>query len=157
MNAKTFQAAFYAARLLHPEVKVTARIPMAQSALEAGSTWNSNLALTANNLFGMKKPVLRKTTAIGETAKGFAVFSSQLSSINDYILFLSQLGLTTNEKLLAYIKEGKYTKDAGYLSKLNQIMDQQTPTLLNPIQMGAYATAGAIALALGVKLVNKFV
>lgn len=140
---------------------MSARIPMAQSALEAGSTWNSNLAKTANNLFGMKKPVVRKTTAIGQTASGFAVFTSQYSSINDFILFLDQLGLYTDEKLMDYIVAKKYTPDAGYVAKLNRIMAEQNPQLVPPAQFIALGTAGAIGLACGIKListlVNKFV
>jgi flagellum-specific peptidoglycan hydrolase FlgJ len=155
MNAKAFQAWFYAARLFHPKVKVTPRIPMAQSALEAGPDWNSNLALTANNLFGMKKPTVRKTYATGQTASGFAQYPSQAWSVADYVLFLDQLGLYTDDKLLAYIQTGKYTPDKGYLTKLQRIVNEQNTLLVDPAKIVGLTTVTAIATFFGIKELAK--
>jgi flagellum-specific peptidoglycan hydrolase FlgJ len=157
MNARLFQYWFYAARFLHPKVKVTARIPMAQSALEAGSNWNSNLALTANNLFGMKMPKIRKTTATGQTASGFAQFSSQASSVLDYVMFLEQLGLYTDTDLLNYIIQGKYTPDKGYLTKLTRIQTEQASLLMHPALVPITAGVTALATFFGIKTIAKFV
>ena len=50
--------------------------------------YTSRLYLEDNNLFGMKMPKIRDTTAVSETASGFAKFSSLESSIDDLILYL---------------------------------------------------------------------
>jgi flagellum-specific peptidoglycan hydrolase FlgJ len=161
MTAKTFQYWFYAARLLHPNVKVTARIPLAQSALESGSTWNSHMATAYNNFFGMTKPVLRKFTASGTytTPKGvvFLTYSSPLQCISDYLMFLDQLGLTTDDKLQAYIDSGRYTKDAGYKQHLQRVVNEQGPLLVNPSQVAVIASAAALATFFGIKQIAKYV
>lgn len=146
---------FYAARLLSPKVKVGPAIPMAQSKLEAGANWDSPLAKAANNLFGMKQPVVRKTTSVGPNAKGFAVFTSQYQSIRDFVLFLEQLGLYTDADLYKYIQDKKYTPDAGYLVKVNKLMAQQTSELINPVKTAGLVVAGTVTTVFGIKVLSK--
>lgn len=155
MDAKTFQAMYYAARLLSPKVKVTAAIPMAQSKLEAGANWDSPLAKAANNLFGMKQPVIRKTTSVGPNAKGFAVFTTQYQSIRDFVLFLEQLGMYTDADLYKYIQSGRYTPDSGYLAKVEKIMAQQASQMISPAKVVGVATVAGIGALFGLHLLNK--
>lgn len=157
LSLKIFQLYFYVARLQTPSVRVTARIPMAQSVLESGDGWTSNLAVNANNIFGMKQPQVRATTSLGPSASGFATFASKYSAIRDYILFLSQLGITSDALLADYINSGRYTPDAHYKTRLATRIAAQAPALINPIQFAAAGTAVAVGAVVGVKVINKLV
>lgn len=63
----------------HPE------IVYAQAILETGS-FSSNIFKENNNLFGMKTPRVRPTTAIG-THRGHAKYKSWQDSVRDYALW----------------------------------------------------------------------
>jgi flagellum-specific peptidoglycan hydrolase FlgJ len=152
MDAKRFQAVYYAARLLHPKVKVTARIPLAVATQET-SLGTAGVGVSCNNLFGMNKPVLRKTTATGANAGGLAIFNSHESSILDYVIFLEQLGMYTDDLLAKYIKDLKYNRNPAYPGKIDRIIAQQMPTIIPPAQFVAVASASAIGVICGIKLV----
>lgn len=156
-NLKVFQLYFYVARLLTPAVRVTARIPMAQSVLESGDSWISSLAVNANNIFGMKMPKARNTTAKTATLSGFAVFVSKYDAIRDYVLWLEAMGLTTDAALMDHIRAGKYTPDAHYQTRLQRVLAEQSSSLVSPMQFAAAGTAAAVAAVVGIKLVNKIV
>jgi hypothetical protein len=156
MDVKYFQAVYYAARLLHPKVKVTARIPMAVARQETG-LGTTGVGISCNNLFGMNKPTLRKTTASGATAKGLAIFNTKEASILDYVIFLEQLGLYTDEKLWAYIKDLKYNRNPAYPPTIDKIIAMQNQTIVPPAKFAALATVSAIATFLGIKMIAKFV
>ena len=47
----------------------------------------SNLARTCNNIFGMKYPTKRATTAIGRTTEGFSIYMSIKDAVIDLKLF----------------------------------------------------------------------
>lgn len=55
----------------------------ALSSLETGS-WTSNIYRENNNLFGMRCPQIRETTAVG-CKNGFAVYESTSDSIEDFL------------------------------------------------------------------------
>jgi len=63
---------------------------VAQAGFETGN-FTSAIFLENKNLFGMKLPKIRKTTAIGE-ARGHAVYKSWEDSIKDYWLYSKALG-----------------------------------------------------------------
>lgn len=67
-----------------------ARFVVAQSAHETGG-WKSAIFRLNHNLFGMKLPKKRKTTAIGEK-QGHAIYRSIEQSIEDFILYLRSQG-----------------------------------------------------------------
>jgi uncharacterized FlgJ-related protein len=59
-------------------------VVLAQAILESG-TFTSNVFKTKNNLFGMKVPGRRETTAINK--KGYAAYRSWLDCVKDYKLY----------------------------------------------------------------------
>ena len=67
-----------------------AKMIIAQAGFETGN-FSSAIFLENKNLFGMKLPKIRKTTAIGE-ARGHAVYKSWEDSIKDYWLYSKALG-----------------------------------------------------------------
>lgn len=50
--------------------------------------YTSNVLRSANNLFGMKFPNVRKTTARNEDSSGYAVYNSAADSVLDLVLYL---------------------------------------------------------------------
>lgn len=91
-----------------------------QAQLETGN-FKSELFLCANNAFGMRFPRVRDTFASGEY-NGYAKYRSWLSCVKDYAqwqrwyidrgysldnyyLFLSEIGYATNKNYIALIKE----------------------------------------------------
>ena len=58
--------------------------------------YKSNLFKTANNLFGMKFPKDRDTTAQDSTSTGFASYASLKDSANDLVLYLKDFRYPTN-------------------------------------------------------------
>lgn len=71
-----------------------AKLIVAQAGFETGN-FTSTIFLENKNLFGMKLPKIRKTTAIGE-ARGHAVYKSWEDSIKDYWLYNKALGYLSN-------------------------------------------------------------
>lgn len=153
MDVKKFQAVYYTARLLHPKVKVTARIPMAIARQET-ALGTTGVGVSCNNLFGMNKPASRKTTATGATAKGVAIFNSKESSILDFVIYCEQMGLYTDDDLAARINTLKYNTNPAYPGIIDKIIAQQMPEIIPPAKFVAVASAGAIGVACGIKLVS---
>lgn len=96
-------------------------IAFAQALLETGNL-TSKLCKTQNNLFGMKVPYRRETTAIGKNKNGYAKYSSWHDSVEDYLLFqkfVMRKKDMTKEEYMSYI--GKhYASDKKYLIKIKQ-------------------------------------
>ena len=67
-----------------------AKLITAQAGFETGN-FTSVIFKENNNLFGMKLPRVRKTTAIGEN-RGHAVYKNLEDSIKDYWLYSKALG-----------------------------------------------------------------
>ena len=76
----------YDIMLLEGMTDQQAQYALAQSAFETGN-WTSKIFIENHNLFGMKFPKIRETTAIGEKY-GHAVYNSVQDSVRDYILYL---------------------------------------------------------------------
>lgn len=89
------------------------RIVFMQFREESGNG-TSYLARECNNLFGMKMPSNRPTTAIGKTKSGFAIYKSIRDCIIDYALWQQAYarGLSEDEYLrflrTTYINDKKY-------------------------------------------------
>lgn len=93
---------------------------ISQSILET-NWFNSNIFIENNNLFGMKEPRVRKTTAIG-TNRGHAIYKHWTCSVIDYklwYLFVSKNRTYNNYyDFLTYIG---YAEDGDYINKLKSI------------------------------------
>lgn len=80
-----------------------AKMIVAQAGFETGN-FTSAIFLENKNLFGMKLPKIRKTTAIGE-ARGHAVYKSYEDSIKDYWLYSKALGyLSTYSSIVNWVR-----------------------------------------------------
>lgn len=107
---------------------MTARIIFAQAAHETGN-FTSTIFKENNNLFGMKLPRIRPTTAIGEN-KGHAVYRNTLDSIKDFAIYFKVAKLMrTFTSISAYVKalkerayfeadEKEYEKGVEFFYKL---------------------------------------
>ncbi len=156
MSLRVFQMLFYIARLAHPTVRVSARIPMAQTVLETGQ-WTSNLAVNAKNIFGMMFPQARNTTAIDKTAQGFAVYRSQFDCIKDYFLWLEAMNLLNDAALDGFIAANRYAADPKYYTKIQANIHAQAPALVSPLQLAGATTAAALAGFFGFKAIKSLV
>jgi len=88
---------------------LTARYIFAQAAHETGN-FTSDIFKNNNNLFGMKLPRVRNTTAIGER-KGHAIYRSTIDSIKDFkIYFKASKLMQTFTSPGAYVKALKERK-----------------------------------------------
>jgi uncharacterized FlgJ-related protein len=106
-------------------------IVFAQAVLESGH-FKAPLFISQNNLFGMKVPKKRETTAINKGNKGYAKYLDWDSSIDDYLLWQqftlknkSQLSKTQYLSLLGKI----YAKDKNYVSTLKKVMSNHKKIL----------------------------
>lgn len=92
-------------------------IVAAQAILETG-VFTSLVFYENNNLFGMKQPRVRRTTATGSN-RGHATYDSWVDSVDDYILWYNYVTrnrvYTDYLDFLAYIG---YAEDPYYLRKL---------------------------------------
>ncbi len=97
-------------------------IVLAQAILESGAQFNSHVFLDNHNLFGMKKPSVRKTLATGEN-RGHATFNNWIDSVKDYKMFQDQNGYS-NLSVNDYMKklDSDYCPGCGYSKKIKQIM-----------------------------------
>lgn len=109
----------------HPEVV------FAQAVIESGH-FKSPLFINKNNLFGMKVPKKRETTAVNKGNKGYAKYHSWDSSVDDYLLWQqftlknkSELTKTQYLSLLGKI----YAKDKKYISSLKRVMSEHKEIL----------------------------
>ncbi len=100
--------------------------PYLQARLEAGKGFNSNIARENNNIFGMKLPHVRETTATGEN-RGHATYKSLKDSIKDYFLRQDYFNISANKE--TYYQEtvnSGYAGDPDYLDKLNYMLAHKT-------------------------------
>ena len=97
-------------------------IVLAQAILESGAQFNSHVFLDNHNLFGMKKPSVRKTLATGEN-RGHATFNNWIDSVKDYKMFQDQNGYS-NLSVSDYMKklDSDYCPGCGYSKKIKEIM-----------------------------------
>jgi flagellum-specific peptidoglycan hydrolase FlgJ len=97
-------------------------IVFAQAMIESGEL-TSNLFKTANNMFGMKHPSIRKTTAKGKTKGGFSKYEDWSFGVYDYFLWQEYMlrnrkNITRNQylELLGRV----YAKDPYYVNKVKR-------------------------------------
>ncbi len=93
-------------------------VVFAQMSIESAD-FGSRLKETNNNIAGMRLPIKRETTAVGQKL-GYAFYESWVSSVADYLLYQKML---THEKKLndkQYIVKlcKKYAEDPGYRIKI---------------------------------------
>jgi flagellum-specific peptidoglycan hydrolase FlgJ len=100
-------------------------IVIAQAILESAH-FKSHLFIRANNLFGMKIPNKRPTTAIGST-NGYSIYINWNSSVLDYKLWQDFLfkrkGIMTRKEYLLYIQKW-YATDPNYTNKIKYIINK---------------------------------
>lgn len=98
-------------------------VVLAQAILESG-TFTSNIFKTKNNMFGMKVPGRRQTTALNK--RGYATYSSWIDSVRDYKLyqdFITKNKNVSRSKYLSILAKG-YCSNPNYVSMLNKIIKQ---------------------------------
>lgn len=98
---------------------------IAQSKFETGN-FSSPIFKENNNLFGMKLPKSRSTTAIGEN-RGHAKFSNTRDSVIDLTMWLNMYKsqaqkITTLSEYVAFLKSKRYFEDSitNYLNGLKK-------------------------------------
>lgn len=93
------------------------KVVLAQAKIESGN-FTSKIFKENNNLFGMKLPVRRKTTAIGVNRK-HAKYSDWVESLIDYKLWQDNMihKGATKKKYLAYLGKN-YAADPNYINKI---------------------------------------
>ena len=94
-------------------------IMVAQARIETG-WYTSGIFIHNKNIFGMKLPERRETTAIGSN-RGHAQYTSWQQSVADYKLWQLKV-LTKNksrEQYLSYISKN-YAEDGNYINLINK-------------------------------------
>jgi len=96
-------------------------VVLAQAKIETGN-FTSKIFIENNNMFGMKLPERRRTTAIGEQ-HNHAKYTSWIQSIIDYKLWQDKMihRAPTKSSYLAYLKRN-YAQDKNYIRKIKQII-----------------------------------
>lgn len=98
-------------------------VVLAQAILESAH-FESKIAKHNNNLFGMRMPRSRETTAVG-TRYGYARYLSWEDSVEDYKLWqdylFSRHPNMTKDQFKRYINK-MYSTSKGYISKINSII-----------------------------------
>jgi hypothetical protein len=95
-----------------------ADIVLLQSHLETGN-YTSEVFLLSSNLFGMKYPIFRETTAVGILLH-HAYYNHWTDSVKDYKLWqdwYKSVGYNMDEYLV-FLKFIRYAKDPRYIHKL---------------------------------------
>lgn len=100
---------------------IHSEIVLLQIRLETGNL-SSSLCREHNNIAGMKKPAVRRTTATGKTKNGYAYYNTWFDSIIDISLF-QQYYIQKGRDLSDYEKflTGLYAEDPLYLVKLKRL------------------------------------
>ena len=94
-------------------------VMVAQSRLETGN-YTSKVFREGRNLFGMKLPERRETTAVGEH-RNHAKYTSWVSSVDDYKIWQSNVlaKVQSKKQYLAYIGKN-YAEDPKYLKLIKK-------------------------------------
>ena len=95
-------------------------IVFAQSILES-ARYTSNICIENSNLFGMKLPTQRPTTAIGEN-RGHAVYHNWIDSVIDLALW-QEYYLSHGYSIDNYeVFLRKFNQNENYINTLNQLL-----------------------------------
>ena len=99
-----------------------AEIVFAQAILESGH-FRSKLFKINNNLFGMRLPKKRETTAVGKNL-GYAKYENWIESVKDYALYQQFVMKRKNYTEVEYFKylDRVYCESGGYSTKLKKII-----------------------------------
>lgn len=91
-------------------------------AIEETGYFTSTIFRENNNLFGMKEPVIRATTAVG-THRGHAHYSNWMNSVKDYALWQSSMarGINSEEEYLLMLDK-IYAENPNYINNLKNII-----------------------------------
>ena len=100
----------------HPE------IVYAQSILETGN-FTSPIFKENHNMFGMKLPRTRATTAIGED-RGHATFENWKSSLHDYGMYYNAYLRELNEEQYYEFLKKYYAEDPNYIIKVMNLAEK---------------------------------
>lgn len=99
-------------------------VVFAQALLESGN-FTSNVFKTENNLFGMKYPRRRITTALEKGETGYANYIHWTKSVIDYKLWqqqnLKNKNIQTQTEYLNYLSR-VYAEDKNYIRKLKSFI-----------------------------------
>lgn len=100
-------------------------IVFTQAILESDH-FKSNLAKRNNNLFGMKLPRVRETTAIGKGRSGYAKYETWEDSVKDYLHWQNHMVKNKNKTRSEYFKLlGRiYATDKNYEIKLKRKLQE---------------------------------
>lgn len=106
-------------------------VVFAQAVLESGH-FKAPIFTTKNNLFGMKVPKKRETTAVNKGKKGYAKYNTWECSVDDYLLWQdftlkNKNNLTKNQYLSLLGKI--YAEDKDYVLTLKQVMSKHKKIL----------------------------
>lgn len=97
-------------------------IVFAQAMIESGEL-TSKLFKSANNMFGMKFPSVRETTAKGKTNGGYSFYEDWNFGVYDYFLWQDHMLRNRNDitktQYLALLGR-VYAKDPNYVSKVKR-------------------------------------
>jgi uncharacterized FlgJ-related protein len=101
-------------------------IVYAQALIETG-WFTSKIFKENNNLFGMKQPSKRVTTALG-TRYRHAYYSDWKQSVDDYLLWQQMFKKTPIETEKDYFKllHSKYAEDKSYVNVLKIVIKRDT-------------------------------
>lgn len=102
----------------------------AQAMLESGEL-KSKLTRTNHNIFGMKLPSVRETTAQG-SKNHHAFYVHWTESIRDYKLYqdfvIQKKGLTNYKKYLSYINK-VYSQTGDYHKRISRVIREHKPLI----------------------------
>jgi uncharacterized FlgJ-related protein len=96
-------------------------VVLAQAKIETGN-FTSRIFIENNNMFGMKLPERRRTTAIGEN-RNHAEYTDWIQSIKDYKIWQDKMihRAPTKRSYLSYLKRN-YAEDKNYINKIKEII-----------------------------------
>jgi len=113
---------------LYDEIKsqgvVFPDIVFGQALLESGN-FKSNVFKENNNLFGMRLPKVRKTTAIGKN-RGYAKYENWVQSVGDYLLWQQSIPkkyLKSRENYFYYLQK-YYCTSPHYQSRVKRTIKE---------------------------------
>ena len=99
-------------------------IVLAQAKLESG-TFTSKIFKQNNNMFGMRMPRQRPTTAISEQ-NGFAVYRDWKDCLYDYALYQAYAMHTVDSETEYFTRlEEKYCTDTGYVASVKDLIKRE--------------------------------
>lgn len=99
-------------------------IVLAQAKLESGN-FKSKIFKQNNNMFGMKKPRKRTTTASMEK-NGYAYYRDWIDCVYDYGFYsCCNLSEVNNEAEYYAVLSDRYAEDPGYIEKLRELISRE--------------------------------